>query len=310
MATKKLSVEVDLDTKKAKRKLAEMESSGGGSMSSPVDTAADRTAKSLDNLGKKVDDFGRATDSAGVNMKAAVKAFAGMGVGMAMSYAAKNMEQGSPEHRALSYAGNIAQGVAMGSIAGPWGALLGGGLGAAKAYLDETSQKEAEEKAAVDAAEARLKSIDSQTKQIKATREWKATIDSLTNSETYLAQRQRELQDEISKREKRESELLSGMAKESGVKGNQETFGRLQAERGKNAAELDALKALARQLEKEGKKEKAGSAMDYTAVDSLARIGGSFAGSEEGFRALQRTNEEQLATLKEIERKTGKGGTF
>lgn len=310
MATKKLTVEVDADTAKAKKKLVEMESSGGGGMSAPVNTSADRTAKSLDNLGRKVDDFGRTTESAGVNMKAAVKAFAGMGIGMAMSYAAKNMEQGSTAQRALTYGGTIAQGAAMGMMFGPWGAAAGAAMGAGKAYLDEDAQKKAKAKADQDASTARREALQSQTESIKRTREWKATIDALNNTETSLAERQKELQAEIAKREERELELKRGLAGEAGLGGDDKNFNRLSAERGKNAAEIDALKALSMQLEKEGKKERGGSAADYSALDSLARVGGNFAGSDQGFRDLQRTNEAQLETLKAIERKTGKGGTF
>lgn len=310
MATKKLTVEVDADVTKAKRKLVEMESSGGGGMSAPVDTSADRAAKSLDNLGRKVDDFGRTTESAGINMKHAVKAFAGMGIGMAMSYAAKNMEQGSTEQRALTYGGSAAQGAAMGMMFGPWGAALGGALGLGKAYLEEDAQKKAEAKAARESAAARQESLASQTESIKRTREWKATIDALNNTETSLTERQKELQAEIAKREERERELKRGLAGEAGIGGDDKNFNKLSAERARNASEIDALKALAKQLEKEGKKERGGSAADYSAFDSLARIGGNFAGSEQGFRDLQRTNEAQLETLKSIERKTGKGGTF
>lgn len=145
---------------------------------------------------------------------------------------------------------------------------------------------------------------------IKRTREWKATIDALNNTETSLTERQKELQAEIAKREERERELKRGLAGEAGIGGDDKNFNKLSAERARNASEIDALKALAKQLEKEGKKERGGSAADYSAFDSLARIGGNFAGSEQGFRDLQRTNEAQLETLKSIERKTGKGGTF
>lgn len=43
------------------------------------------------------------------------------------------------------------------------------------------------------------------------------------------------------------------------------------------------------------------------ALDSLARVGGNFAGSDQGFRDLQRVNEKQVALLEKIEAKTGKG---
>ena len=310
MATKKLDIEAQLDVTKAKQKLAELESSGGGSMAAPVSDEAERTKKAFQGLRREVDSLGKTTESAGINMKHAVKAFAGMGIGMALSYAAKNMEQGSAEQRALTYGGNIAQGAAMGMMFGPWGAASGAAMGLGKAALEEDAQKKAEEKAARESSAARKEALASQTESIKRTREWKATIDALNNTETSLTERQKELQAEIAKREERELELKRGLAGEAGLGGDDKNFNRLSAERGRNAAEIDALKALAKQLEKEGKKERGGSAADYSAFDSLARVGGNFAGSDRGFRDLQRTNEAQLETLKSIERKTGKGGTF
>lgn len=312
MATKKLTVEVDADVTKAKRRLAEMESSGGGSMSSPIDSAAEKTAKSLDGLGRKVNDFGRSAESASVNIKQAARAFAGMGIGMAMQYAANNMEKGSTAQRTMSYGASMAQGAAMGAmVAGTLGAAAGGALGAGKAWIDQDAQKKAAEQAERDAAAARSDSMSSLFESIKRTREWKATIDGLTNTETDLVQRQRELQVELQKREEREKMLKAAVAGDAGLGGDEKRFSKNSGELGRIAGEIDALKALSKQLEKEGNKEKSGgSAMDYTAVDSLARIGGSFASGEDGFRNLQKTNEEQLATLKAIEQKTGKKGTF
>lgn len=158
-------------------------------------------------------------------------------------------------------------------------------MGAGKAYLDEDAQQKAAEQAARESAAARRDALESQTESIRRTREWKAMLDSLGDTETSLTERQRELQAEIAKREERERVLKAALSGEAGLDGDDKNFNRLSAERGRNAA-------------------------DYSAFDSLARIGGNFAGSEKGFRDLQRTNEAQLETLKSIERKTGKGGTF
>ena len=72
------------------------------------------------------------------------------------------------------------------------------------------------------------------------------------------------------------------------------------------------LEALLRRAEEESKKPAAPEARaSIAALDSLARIGGSFAGSDGGFRDLQRVNEKQVALLEKIDAKIGKGaGVF
>ncbi|MBQ3809174.1 MAG: hypothetical protein II840_14600, partial [Kiritimatiellae bacterium] len=77
-----------------------------------------------------------------------------------------------------------------------------------------------------------------------------------------------------------------------------------------NRARQGQLAALLERLEsKKASAPEARASID--ALDSLARVGGNFAGSEQGFRDLQRVNEKQVALLEKIEAKTGKGaGTF
>jgi hypothetical protein len=79
-----------------------------------------------------------------------------------------------------------------------------------------------------------------------------------------------------------------------------------------NRARQGQLVALLERLETESKKASAPEARaSMDALDSLARVGGNFAGSDAGFRDLQRVNEKQVALLEKIEAKTGKGsGTF
>ena len=310
MATKKLTVEVDADVTKAKRKLGEMESSGGGAIAPAVDTAAERTARALERTGKSVEDFGSRAEKASGNLGSIVKAFTGMGVGLAMNYAARNLEDGSVAQRSVKYGASAIQYGSMGAMAGPWGAAAGAAIGLGKEFLDQSAADKQQAEAEREAAKARRESFEAQTKSIEKTREWKALLDGLTNTESNLSERQRELAKAIEERESREKLLKAALAGEAGPGGDDKNFAKLSQERGKNAAEIDALKALSKQLEKETEKTPGESAMDYSAVDSLARVGGSFAASEDGWRNLQKTNEEQLATLKSIESKTGKGATF
>ena len=83
---KKLTVEVDAETTKAKRKIQELADAGGssspGGPSSPVPPAADRTAKALNQLSKS------ATDGS-ANLRSMTKVFGGMAIRMATNYAAQ-----------------------------------------------------------------------------------------------------------------------------------------------------------------------------------------------------------------------------
>ena len=138
---KKLTVEVDAETSKAKRKLRELGESSSGAVGSSADT--EKAARSLKNLGNEA-------EKAKTNLGGVAKAFAGMAVGLGMSYAAKRLEQGSTARNAVEYGGSIISGASAGAMAGmaagPMGAaiggVVGGGIGAAKTYLDKSSEKE------------------------------------------------------------------------------------------------------------------------------------------------------------------------
>lgn len=309
MATKKLTVEVDADVTRAKKKLVEMEQTGGESVAPRVENAAERMARAMDKATGATQRHAEAAEQSSGSLKQVLKSFGGMAIGMAAQYAANNMDEG-PAKTALGYGSSMAQGAAMGMMFGPYGAAAGAVLGAGKEWINQDAQDKAREKSEQDAANARLDSLESLRESIRRTREWKAETDRLTNADTDLTERQKELQAEIEKREKRERELRGALSGDAGPGGDAKRFAKNMSELGKVAGETDALKALAAQLEKEGRRQKPGSAADYSALDSLARVGGSFAGSEQGFRNLQSVNEKQLETLKSIERKTTKGGTF
>ena len=135
---KDLRAELKVDVEKAKRKvrgaLEEASATGGSSVSGGVGGAADSAARSLRNLG----DAARETH---VNMKSVTKAFAGMGIGLAGSYAANYMKPGSGRD-AVEYGSATVTGASMGAIAGPWGAAIGGLVGVLKTYIDKNSKIE------------------------------------------------------------------------------------------------------------------------------------------------------------------------
>lgn len=317
MANKTVTVEVDADVKKAKGKIGTLAAPIGTTAPSAdtadVGAAAEKTARSLNRATQSIDNLGARSKEASINVSAAVKSFAGMGIGLAMSYAASNMESGSGSRRAIEYGGSAIQMASMGSIAGPIGAAAGAILGIAKQFIGEQAAAKAAEKAEQDAVKARYAALESQSEQIKKTREWKELTDQLTNSESSLVERQRQLQEEIKKREEAELRLRGGLTGEAGIGGDPQNFTRLMQERAKNASEIDQLKALQKALAREAEKKSASASKpaDYTALDALARVGGSFATADSGFRNLQRVNEKQVALLEKIERKTGNGkGVF
>jgi len=132
MANKKLKVEVELETAKAKRQAKELEGVGGEGISTVSPTA--------DRASRQIRDLGRAAEGTQVNMKAAGKAFAGMAVGLAAGYAAKNMKPGSARD-AVEYGGGAIQGAAMGMMFGPIGAAIGALGGTLKTYLDKSAER-------------------------------------------------------------------------------------------------------------------------------------------------------------------------
>ena len=140
MANKKLKVELELETAKAKRQakgLGNIDGSSGG-----YGGGSDKLAKNLE----------RAADSAGkmnTSTLSVVRAFTGIGVGLAANYAASHMKQGAARD-AVEYGGNALTGASAGAMTGAAlgpvgsvvGALVGGGGGLLKTYLDKSGEKE------------------------------------------------------------------------------------------------------------------------------------------------------------------------
>ena len=134
MANKKLKVEVELETAKAKQQL--------GRMGDGVGSSAPPSTRSTDKLAE-------ATTLNTRQMMTMTRAFSGMALGLAASYSARYFNQGSKAEKALGYVGAALSGASMGamvgSMAGPpgmaGGALLGGGIAVVKEYLDRDKAK-------------------------------------------------------------------------------------------------------------------------------------------------------------------------
>ena len=304
---KKLTVEVDAETTKAKRKIQELADAGGSSAGADASPAIDKAARALSGAAEKTSrSFGKLDEaSQGMNrqMISVTRAFAGMATGLAMSYASRYFAEGSTGRNAMDYGGAIISGASSGAMAGKAlgpqgaavGAVVGGTVGAAKTYLDKEGEMESRladfEKserifAGISAWQTKLRELSEQMN----TEEIKTILANLKNTEQTF--------------KTRTVEAIKGERYQEAAD--------YQRNLGDVRQKQQQLEALLRKAEAEAKKPstpEARASMD--ALDSLARVGGNFAGSDAGFRDLQRVNEKQVALLEKIEAKTGKGsGTF
>ena len=304
---KKLTVEVDAETTKAKRKIQELADAGGSSAGADASPAIDKAARALSGAAEKTSrSFGKLDEaSQGMNrqMISVTRAFAGMATGLAMSYASRYFAEGSTGRNAMDYGGAIISGASSGAMAGmalgpqgaAVGAVVGGTVGAAKTYLDKEGEMESRladfEKserifAGISAWQTKLRELSEQMN----TEEIKTILANLKNTEQTF--------------KTRTVEAIKGERYQEAAD--------YQRNLGDVRQKQQQLEALLRKAEAEAKKPstpEARASMD--ALDSLARVGGNFAGSDAGFRDLQRVNEKQVALLEKIEAKTGKGsGTF
>lgn len=303
---KKLTVEVDADISRAKRKVQELADPGGtgsGGGAAVVSSEADKLARSLKATADSTQRLGDSAKASREQMVGMTRAFAGIAIGMAATYAARNFGEDSTVGRALGYAGSAVSGAAAGAMAGKVaglggmvaGAVIGTAGGLYGEYSKNSATDEAKAQAEKELREANLESIETWEKARSRTAAFREELEKLTGSESGLA-------DAIAKREA-EDRRLADAQRES--LGDAKRLSALNRERQANAGEMDALRSALKAL---GSKEVAEAFRpSLTAMDSLARIGGDMGGG--GLNDLASTAREQLATLKSIERKTG-GATW
>lgn len=334
---KKLRVEVEADTAKAKRKLDELASGAGSAGVDSMSGAAERAARSLDKVSRSA---GAAADEAGkssASMTRLVKSFAGIGASMAAGYAANHMDPGIGR-TSLGYASSILAGASTGAMVGSMvpgvgtavGAAVGGAAGAAKQYLDNSKSEE-----------DWFKDFRTGEKSFQASRDWAAKFEELTTVKTHFKgiSGVEELKAQLAEVESASQRTATAIkqlkfdekSRMSELAALEKREGLTAEERIKLAADEATALALTRQklAQVEGAAKRLATMRDSladaigeakpsydirastAAVDSLAKVGGNFAGSDQGFRDLQRVNEKQVALLEKIEAKTGKGaGTF
>lgn len=312
MATKKLTVEVDADASKAKRKIkrdlsgAAAEASSGAASggaapaSSSTATKAERLAKSLERAGKNAEEFGKRADQSGRQISNAFKSLAGLGAGLALGYAARHMQEGEARNR-VEVAGAAVSGASVGAgLASQFGARLKGGLTAAiiGAGIAAYNKKSDQEQAVKDFQEG----FDKRNKDSAEAKAWNERFRSMTEmpasfgkaeglellqvkmkavqtNSSELGQELERLQGEAKSME----EEVRSLAKESKLTAAAEKESELQAVRSRIAQTEAAKHSFARQQEalqneidtfKDPKTHNFRESTDGT--DSLQRVGAGF----------------------------------
>lgn len=317
----KLEYDVSVKTENAKRKIKQdlstveggsigdgrSASGQGAAASGQAAAAADKAARSLNSLSTSA-------DKAAPSIGRAVKAFAGIGISMAASYAANALPEGSMARKAIGYGGNILGGaVAGGSIGSAIpgvgtvaGAAIGGAAGAGKTYLENSGQEKS----------AKLDFFASELRHEKAM-EWKRQLQNLTdlgddpNSDIVL-QRLRDVHDEMDKKKEAEAKLIEDIKKyiENGEYYSADFAKQSLAI---NRAQQEQLNDVEKGLDSKLKDLDADEAKaDRTSpTDALARIGGNMSdGWNATIDSLAKNTDKTNSILGRIERKMQKGGTF
>lgn len=325
MATKKLKVEVELETAKAKRQAAELEhpSGGGGAPVAPPASGGGSVSDGLDKVSKASKQLADTTGRVNGEMLHLVRGLTGMAAGLAANYAAGYLRQGSAGREALEYGGSAVAGASMGAslgkFLGPYGAaagaVIGGGAGLAKTFLGKDS-----------ANAAILEDYARGEKEYAETKDWADKFKSLTNvSKDFsdFAARTAEIETAIKQLTHAEKmakvEIEEAMKVRRGQSVDEKRLAEQQAELAKTRQKRDALAERLSSLrdakkdfdENERKKleGRIGAIRTSTsATDALSRIGGSFGGGGDYRRELVSKANEQIGELKKIAENTKSKG--
>ena len=260
MANKKLKVELELETAKAKRQAKGLENIDGPS--GGYGGGSDKLAKNLE----------RAADSAGKmdrSTLSVVRAFTGIGVGLAANYAASHMRQGAARD-AVEYGGNALTGASAGAMAGAAlgpagsvvGALVGGGGGLLKTYLDKSGEKE---KYTED-----WQRSEHDYKNNKAFADFFRNLTDMSDKGKSFADRISEAEAELQKYKDVEKTLMENVEKmiASG------RYDDATAQRGYLATNRQRQQQLEAAIKGLGNQAKTGGVAYYSGTDALAKVGG------------------------------------
>lgn len=260
MANKKLKVELELETAKAKRQAKGLENIDGSS--GGYGGGSDKLAKNLE----------RAADSAGkmnTSTLSVVRAFTGIGVGLAANYAASHMKQGAARD-AVEYGGSALTGASAGAMAGAAlgpvgsvvGALVGGGGGLLKTYLDKSGEKE---KYTED-----WQRSEHDYKNNKAFADLFRNLTDMSDKGRSFADRISEAEAELQKYKDVEKTLMENVEKmiASG------RYDDATAQRGYLATNRQRQQQLEAAIKGLGNQAKTGGVAYYSGTDALAKVGG------------------------------------
>lgn len=317
---KKLILEVDADTTKAKQKIQELAASGGssalaGGSSSGMSSSAGRAAKSLERAADGADRLNKSARAGSSEISRMSKVFGGMAIRMAAGYAAKGMEPGSTAQKATSAVGDIAGGAMAGAAFGPIGMVAGGllgGLSSLVSSITEANEAERERVRALrETAAANREQLDVMLESEARTDEFKAKLESMTDTTRSASERQRELQAELERLQERDKQNIQAMRDNSRVRdaGEEDAkyFSKNQREHAANRSEIETLKSALKSLGEEGKKSGTPFRESTSAADALSRIGGGFGGGDYAKQQLDAAKE-TVTVLKSIDQKTKNGG--
>ena len=298
-----------------------------------VSPAADRASRSLDKVSRSASSVAEEAGKSSASMTRLVKSFAGIGAGMAAGYAANYMDPGAGR-TALGYASAVLSGAGTGAAMGSMipgigttaGAIVGVAVGAGKQYLDNSKREDdwfkdfkagektfQENRSWADKFEE-LTSVKTHFKGLSGVDELKAQLAEVDAAAKRTADAMKILQQDektrlgliesIGKRKDFTADEKIAMASEesAGLAFTRQQLAQVEAASKRLANMRENLEDA---IEEKGPSREARTSMD--ALDSLAQVGGNFAGSDQGFRDLQRVNERQVAILEKIEAKTGKG---
>ena len=311
MATRKLSVELDVETSKAKQKIKTLGESAG---SANLAGSADKAAKALDSTAASANKLTQASKMSAERLRSVATTFGGLGIRMATAYAASNMQEGSAGQTAVQVGGGAIAGALQGAVAGPLGALAGGIMGLTTELISANAKAREAERARRDAI---IATCDANREQLEAlwaaeerTSKFKNTLKALGNIEDENT-RKAEILKLIEEKKRdighKDSELLGATdhfwgGKDGGVK-----FKKLMGERQTLTGELEQLKSLIEGFDKP-KENGPAFRVSETATDALSRIGGNFGGERLDEQMLD-TAIKTLESMKNIEKNTKKGGS-
>ena len=248
MATRKLSVELDVETSKAKQKIKTLGESAG---SANLAGSADKAAKALDSTAASANKLTQASKMSAERLRSVATTFGGLGIRMATAYAASNMQEGSAGQTAVQVGGGAIAGALQGAVAGPLGALAGGIMGLTTELISANAKAREAERARRDAI---IATCDANREQLEAlwaaeerTSKFKDTLKALGNIEDENT-RKAEILKLIEEKKRdighKDSELLGATdhfwgGKDGGVK-----FKKLMGERQTLTGELEQLTRL------------------------------------------------------------------